>query len=261
MISTLASAYAVSGEARYRAAYERYQSAWLDTYKISGNPIDETGLSQWLLAYHVAGDALPPARQRQLQEFACRLSARYQQKLPAHRKTTTNNWQSHRVKLALMGGLICLDPELIERAIALFKEQIRNNLLASGPAIDFFERDAIHYVVYSVEPLLEAATLSRQYGAPVFQHSSPDGQSISRTLEWLAPYARGELKHEEFVHSSVRFDAERAAAGVSGFFGKFSPEKMRHMYWLAARLDQCWSVLSQSLGEPWVTYRAPWLAE
>ena len=33
---------------------------------------------------------------------------------------------------------------------------MNRNLLPTGEAIDFFERDAIHYVVYTVEPLLEA---------------------------------------------------------------------------------------------------------
>ena len=59
-----------------------------------------------------------------------------------------------------MAALACADPDLIEGATALFKGQVRDNLLAGGESIDFAERDAIHYVVYSVEPLLEAALFS-----------------------------------------------------------------------------------------------------
>ena len=158
-----------------------------------------------------------------------------------------------------MGAFVCGDPGLINRAITVFKDQIRDNLLLTGEAIDFFERDAIHYVVYSVEPLLEAALFSNLYGVQQFQYVGPRGQSLGRTLEWLAPYARGDISHEEFARSTVRFDAERAAAGVPGFSGPFDPRKTRYTYWLAAQLDAKWLVLSQKLGSPWIAQRASWL--
>lgn len=261
LMSALASLYASTGERRYLERYEHYLSAWLTTYRISANPIDETGLGHWLLAYRTAGGALSQRLQSRMRGFACDLSSRYQQRQPAQRKTSTNNWQSHRVKLAVMAALACADPDLIESATALFRDQIRDNLLPGGESIDFAERDAIHYVVYSIEPLLEAALFSSLYDRPLFPHVGPQGQSITRTLEWLAPYARGELKHEEFVRSTVRFDAQRAAAGIRGFSGPFDPQKARTAYWLAARLDRRWSELSLSLGEPSAAQRAPWLAK
>jgi len=261
LMSTLASMFAVTGETRYLERYEQYLTAWLATYRISGNPIDETGLGHWLLAYRTAGGALPQPIQARMRTFACDLSARYQQSQPPERKTSSNNWQSHRVKLAVMGAFVCGDPGLITRAITVFKDQIRDNLLPTGEAIDFVERDALHYVVYSVEPLLEAALFSNLYGRQLFQHIGPRGQSIGRTLEWLAPYARGDRSHEEFARSTVRFDAERAAAGVPGFSGPFDPRKTRYAYWLASRLDSHWSELSLSLGQPPASQRAPWLAK
>ena len=261
VMSALASVFASTGERRYLERYEHYLSAWLATYRISANPIDETGLGHWLLAYRTAGGALSQPVQSRMRMFACDLSSRYQQRQPAQRKTSTNNWQSHRVKLAVMGALACADPGLIEGATALFKDQVRDNLLPTGESIDFAERDAIHYVVYSLEPLLEAALFSGLYDRPLFPHVGPNGQSIIRTLEWLAPYARGELKHEEFVRSTVRFDAQRAAAGIRGFSGPFDPQKTRATYWLATRLDRRWSELSLSLGEPSASQRAPWLAK
>lgn len=261
LISNLASMFAVTGERHYLERYEQYLSAWLAIYRISGNPIDETGLGHWLLAYRTAGSALPQPVQARMLTFACDLSARYQQGQPPKRKTSSNNWQSHRVKLAVMGAFVCGDPGLINRAITVFKDQIRDNLRPTGEAIDFFERDAIHYVVYSVEPLLEAALFSNLYGRALFQHIGPQGQSIGRTLEWLAPYARGDISHEEFAHSTVRFDAERAAAGVRGFAGPFDPHKTRYTYWLASRLDSRWSELSLSLGQLRASQRAPWLGK
>ncbi len=261
LISTFASVYAVTGERRYLDRYDQYLSAWLVAYRISGNPIDETELGYWLLAYRTAGGALPHSVQARMRAFACDLSARYQESQPPGRKTSMNNWQSHRAKLAVMGAFACGEHGLISRAITVFKNQIHDNLLPTGEAIDFFERDAIHYVVYSLEPLLEAALFASLYGTDLFDHIGPRDQSISRTLEWLAPYARGKISHQEFAHSTVRFDAERAAAQVPGFSGPFDPHKARYAYWLASQLDSRWGELSLSLGQPPASRRAPWLAK
>ena len=46
---------------------------------------------------------------------------------------------------------------------------------------------------------------------------APTGAGNVRAgIEWLLPYVAGEKTHQEFVRSTVRFDAERAAAGVAG---------------------------------------------
>ena len=260
LMADLASLYAVNRERRYLDRYEFYLASWLDVYRISGNPIDETALGDWMLAYRMAGGALSSSVRSRMRVFACDLSERYLRQPPPNRKTSTNNWQSHRVKLAVMGALVCGDSGLIDQASTLFKQQVDNNLLASGESVDFFERDALHYVVYSVEPLLEAALFSSFYERPLHQYVGPGGQSISRTLEWLLPYARGERTHEEFVRSTVRFDAERAAVGVQGFSGLFDPGKARYSYWLASRLDNRWTETSVSIGLPRASLRAPWLA-
>jgi hypothetical protein len=158
-----------------------------------------------------------------------------------------------------MGAWVCGQPELIERAEAVFTAQIRDNLRPNGESVDFKQRDAIHYVLYSVEPLLEAALLSQRQGRPLFTTVGPAGQSLGRSLDWLSAYASGEKVHEEFVHSRVRFDAERAAAGVAGFSGTFAPVKARWTFWLAAQLDGKWAALSASLGLPGSAQRASWL--
>ena len=258
-ISVLANAYAMNRDPRHLEGYARYLAAWLDVYRISGNPIDETALGDWLLAYRSAGAALPPVLAQRMRQFACNLAVRYTQPQPTSRKTSTNNWQSHRVKLAVMGAHVCGKSALIAEAEAAFAIQIQDNLLPSGESIDFAERDAIHYVVYSVEPLLEAALFARPQGRSLFAITGRSGQSIGRTLDWLAPYARGDKTHEEFAHSRVRFDAQRAAAGVPGFSGPFSTKKAQSTYWLAAQLDAKWGELSKQLGSPSITQRASWL--
>lgn len=267
-MAALASAYAAAhaadpasaSAARLRDGYELYLSNWLDVYNISGNPIDETGLGHWLLAFRVAGQALSAPTQQRMRAFACKLSARYQQRLPRSRGTSTNNWQSHRVKLAVMGALTCAEPALVKGAQQLFEEQVQANLAPSGESIDFVQRDALHYVVYSLEPLVEAALFASFYELSLYAYTGPQGQSVARALQWLLPYASGERTHEEFVRSTVPFDKARLDAGVAGFSGPFKPELARQLYWLAAQLDTCWAPTSQALGINSVVHRAAWLA-
>ncbi len=265
-ILTLASAYANEPEPNsaqaqaYLDGYARYQSAWLHAYIISGNPIDETDLGHWLLAFHAAGRALAPDLQRKVRSFACQLALSHMKPTQASKATSRNNWQSHRAKLAVMGAYVCGQASLVEQAIGVFEAQVRQNLLATGEPIDFAQRDALHYAVYSLEPLLMAALFSELQGKSIYAYTGPQGQSIGRSLKWLAPYARGEIEHMEFVHSTVRFDAERAAAGVKGFSGLFKPEVARHTYWLASQLDAQWHTLSATLGVTGVIHRAAWLA-
>lgn len=257
-LAALAAAYAFEGDPRYRDGYARYLAAWLDVYRISGNPIDESALGDWLLAYRAVGAGLPPALGERMRAFACALADRYTQPQPSSRRTSTNNWQSHRVKIAVMGAGVCADPARVTRADAAFAAQIAANLLPAGPSVDFAERDAVHYVVYSLEPLLEAALFARSEGRELYAVEGPQGRSLAGTLGWLESYARGEKTHDEFVRSQVRFDAERAAAGVPGFAGPFDRRNAQWTYWLAAELDPRWRATSTLLGTPWVTRRAPW---
>jgi len=260
-IATLAAMHAASGERRYLERYAYYLSHWLAEYEVSGNPVDETRLGQLMLAFRLAGAALAVPLQQRMRRFACTVARVYTVRPPAERATSRNNWQSHRAKLAVMGAQVCRDPELMARAVAIFHEQIDTNLLPSGATIDFAERDAIYYVVFGLDALLEAATFAALTGAGgLYGYVGPQGQSLARSLEWLEPYARGERTHEEFTRSTVIFDRKRAAAGVRGFSGLFDPAMARTTFWLAARLDPRWEDLRRHLGPPPVTTRSAWAA-
>lgn len=257
-IAAAASLHALAEDPRDLALVTRLLAAWLDVYRISGNPIDETALGTWLHAERLVGEALPAPLRARLQAFACDLAARHLVPPPQQRRTSTNNWQSHRVKLAVMGAAACGDPALASRAARAFARQVDANLLPQGPSVDFVERDAVRYVVYSVEPLLEAALYAGPQGTALYAHAGPAGQSLAVTLAWLAPYARGERTHDEFARSGVRFDAERAAAGVPGYRGPYDPRQARYAFWLAAQLDARWAPVAEALGPPSAVQRAPW---
>lgn len=64
-------------------------------------------------------------------------------------------------------GFVLHDEPLIDRTVAAYKEQIDHNLLPDGSSYDFHERDALHYHIYDITPLLTLAIAARNSGRPV----------------------------------------------------------------------------------------------
>lgn len=239
----LALAGALSGEARFTAAAARLVGAWAATYVPSFNPIDETGFSHLFIAW----DLLPEAARAPHRAAMDRLLHRFAEGYPAQflkGGTATNNWNSHRVKLTAMAAFATGDPALIATARQRFGAQLHANIATDGLSVDFTQRDALHYVVYDLEPLMLTVLSARRHGQDWF--ADADGR-IGRALAWLRPYAAGEIAHTEFVHSTVRFDRERRDAGVAGFDGPFDPRAARLLYAMAARVDRAWLPLARSL--------------
>jgi hypothetical protein len=213
IILDLALAWTLTREAAYRDAADRYLAAWADTYQISLNPIDETGFDALILADDLIHSELPPATQGKLDRLWRSFASGYLDAMVRPRKAAINNWQSHRVKLATMAAFRTGDPQLIARAHDAFRAQLAANLRPDGSTIDYEERDALHYVTYDLDPLLMASLAARAHGANWYSEATPEGASLSRSLDWLAPFARGDKVQIEFARSGVPFDRQRAAAG------------------------------------------------
>ncbi len=252
----LALGFALTGEETYLRAVTRYFTAWLDVYQASLNPIDETGLDNVILAYDLAGKGLPDNLRQKMAQLMRALATGYLTVQPNTRKgTTVNNWQSHRVKLITLSAFALNDPQLIASAQRTLQTQLDYNLRADGSTVDFEQRDALHYVVYDLEPLLTAALAAKAHGLDWYSMKSRNGASLETALQWLQPYATGERTHEEFAHTTVEFDRTRAKAGLSGFSGRWDPKISRLLYQLAGRLNPRWTTLATQLGPA-----TPWLA-
>jgi hypothetical protein len=251
----LALAYALTGDSRYAMAASHIIGAWLDVYRPDFNPIDETNIDALLEAYDLLpADAMAPMSVA-FDNFARNLAKGYLDRMPGvHGGTATNNWQSHRVKLATLSAYESGDDKLIGRARQVFVKQLRDNLLPNGEVLDFEQRDAIHYVVYDLEPLITAALAAKMHGEDWYGLATRSGAALRRSLDWLAPFADGSKVHQEFLRSRVRFDFERRDAGVAGFSGEFDPKNARNVFALAARVDARYAALAQKLraGTTWL---------
>ncbi len=237
----LAVGFCITRREDFRVRALAFLSAWLHTYQPDINPIDETNLDNLFLAEDLVGQGFTPDLAHRWQDFSRNIALSYLKQIDERAATDSGNSQSHRIKLATLAAYSLNDTSLITRAQNDFTAQLGRNINPDGTVYDFAKRDALHYVVYDLEPLLTAALAARAHAANWYTLSGSNGGTLSEALLWLAPYARDGKPHEEFVHSSVAFDATRRQAGEAGFSGQWSPRTSSNLYLYAAALDPTWA--------------------
>ncbi|WP_225920004.1 alginate lyase family protein [Pseudomonas vanderleydeniana] len=246
-------AWRLSGDGRYLQQVDAGLIAWFGTYQPDFNPIDETNLDQLIQAYLLTAEQLSPKTREVSRTFLRNLGngylARIAQFHGAKGGTHSNNWQSHRVKLVTLAAAALADHEMLGQAFGVFRQQVADNLLPDGSVSDFTERDALHYVVYDLEPLVQAALAARPYGigGNWLDYRAANGASLAHSLDWLMTYASGQRTHQEFVHTTVKFDRDRANVGETGYSGFWEPKSSSQLYWLAAQLDRRYLPLARQL--------------
>jgi hypothetical protein len=240
----LAGALAGGGPHQERAA--AMVQAWFDIYETRYNPIDDAGLDDLLLASDLLLPAFRGAADARRDDLLRRLCDGYLER-PLKGGSALNNWNSHRVKLIALAAFGLGDERRIMKARRAFEAQLLVNIEADGTTFDFRQRDAIHYVIYTLEPLLKTAYAARRHGLDWYRLA--EGR-LPAAVAWLRPYADGTRTHQEFVRTRVNFDRVRAEAGVPGFSGPFRPDKAKSVMTLAARFERRHAPLAGIL--PWL---------
>lgn len=234
------------------AQLDRLLLAWSTVYVPSFNPIDETPFDALIDAYAIAAADLPEATRTKASALLRAWATGYldQMRHPAQpdKGSWANNWQSHRVKLVTLAAAALDDAPLVDAAREQFQAQVSRNLHADGSTLDFHERDALHYTVYDLEPLARAALAMRARGEDWLTWRAESGASLAAGLGWLLPYASGQKQHDEYVHTTVKFDLQRRAAGVAGFSGAWAPAGGATLYWLSSHLSPRYQPVAASLG-------------
>jgi Alginate lyase len=219
-IYALALVYKVSGDRKYLRALTAYLGMWAGTDRPRGDPIDDTNLDPVIEAYDMVKGDLPMATATSVYKWL-KATAEMELRAPFNqptRATATNNWHSHRLKIVGEIAFAIGDTALQGFTIRGMREQIGRNLNPDGSSSDFVSRDALHYHVYDLEPLLTLAiVLQRATGVNYYTYVSPAGTSIRQSVQWLLPYLDGTKTHAEFVHSTVDFDRQRGQNGEAAY--------------------------------------------
>lgn len=239
----LAMTWRVTGRREYLNKTSVYLIAWADSNHSRGDPIDDTNLDPGIEAYDMVKGQLVSAEVKRISKWLrstadAEIHAGYNR---PDRATARNNWNSHRLKIIGEIGFAIGDKNLQQYAIDGIKEQINRNLKPDGSSEDFASRDALHYHVYDLEPLLKLTILlKRTTGVDYYHYVAPSGSSLARSVEWLLPYLDGRQTHAEFVNSTVEFDRRRAQNGEAGYKSGtlFNPRSGIAAVSLAAYFDE-----------------------
>jgi len=214
-IAALAWTWAVTGDPRYVSQARTFILAWAAVNRPDGDAINETQLEPLIVGYDLLRATFATADRQRVDDW-----------LRAHatvlwqdRRGLTDNWFSHRLKIVGLIGWTIGDPALISEAVNGCHQQINRNLHPDGASNDFYKRDALHYHLYDLEPLLTLARTAERAGQPLFAYTAPNGATLKSAVDFVVPFANGTKTHVEFVNSKVAFDLKRARNGE----GEYAP--------------------------------------
>ena len=253
-------AYRLTGEKKYLDTEAKFLGAWVNIYTPDFLPIDETNMDKILFAFDLTRADLPAAVQQKALALFATLATGYLKDIEKNScGKDIANWQSHRIKLATLSAYSIGDAGLIASAKKFYEAQVGCNIRPDGSVEDFYKRDALHYVVYDLEPLETAALAGREHGEDWFHYTAAAGRSVPHAVDWVLPYTSGAQTHMEFVHSTVPFDAERDKAGEKGYSGPWDPKNGTAMLALATMLDAKYAAPLAELEAKQKTQPTPWM--
>lgn len=251
-VYALALAYRLYGNKTYLAKAQEYLTAWAKLNQSTGDPIDETKLEEFFTGYDLIRDEIGADKRKEIDAWfetiaLGEINSKYA--LPT-KSTAKNNWNSHRIKVITQVVYTIHADKYRDTVNKLIEQQLNQNLYADGSSYDFAERDALHYHIYTLEPLLKAMiVVNRATGKNYYAVQSPTTSSVKKSVQFLLPYVTGEKSHGEFANSKVKFDRDRAANGEKGYVAghPFNPKNGIVVLSLAAYFDPSLSKVIQQV--------------
>ncbi|HEY1267152.1 MAG TPA: alginate lyase family protein [Candidatus Binatia bacterium] len=212
-IEALGYCYALTGKPAYGAKAREFILAWGRVYESDGNPINETEFVRLMKGYDLTRELFSREERAEIDRWLLRMAEKERTEIRPESSSAHNNHMSHRLKI--IGHVAYLLPDAAQaRWIAAeYRRHLDRNLNPDGTTFDFHQHDALHYHVYDLLPLVELAIAADKNGGNFYRDVTPQGATLERAIAFLIPYITGEKKHAEFVHSTVKFDRERSAAG------------------------------------------------
>jgi hypothetical protein len=194
--------------------------SWARVYRPTGNPIDEWFFVPLLQAVDLVAWSLPRGEQAALRDWArafVTAGDRFYNRKAAGNSARANNWMARRLLIRAVAAVVAGDAEGRAEMPGMLRDFAARNFVASpsgqrdGRTFDFLQRDALHYHVAAVQPLVEVALY-----APDLADRTTRAAVLSG-LEFLRPFFLGHAEHIEFARTSVAFDRERRDDGNPAF--------------------------------------------
>ena len=250
--------YYGSTKTEYAIKAKEIVSAWAITYHPTGNPINENKLGPLFWAYYLFQDQFTISEKTQIENWMLSIAVAQMTRL----HTPNNNWEVKRLKIIGTVGCIRDDMSLKEYSVNGLKEYIHTAYYADGTSNDLKERDALHYHISGLVPAIAFFVTSTPFHSEfdLFTHTSPEGSSVHKSVEYTFPYANGTLKRKEWKNSKVALDKKRAEAGLAEYQPGmlFDPEKAKPLFeWAGYYNPEWYSLLGKQTAEN--NYTTTWV--
>ncbi|MBD3240392.1 MAG: iduronate-2-sulfatase, partial [Chitinivibrionales bacterium] len=227
-----------SGDTRARETLCSLTVAWAQTYRPTGNDVNENKFYPLLVAYLAFRDSISEGRRQVVDTWIGTMA-------PLHAKAVetsthfTNRYSKH-VRLLCIFGLILDREEWVAASRQAIRRFVTQSLRPDGTSLDLERRDALSYHQSALRPMIELARLAGTDGPALYAWESEAGGSISKSVAYVVPYALGEKVHKEWVNTTVGLDKRRAQAGLSYYQpGKlFDPQSSLRLMSAASYFDE-----------------------
>lgn len=201
-----------SGDPAAAAAVRRHLLAWANTYAPTGNDVNENKLTPLLVAYPEIRDTFTPDERARVEAWLERLGAAH---LAGVRESHSfDNRYVKRLRILASCARALGRPDWSAEIAAGIRRYLAGALRADGTSTDLEERDSLGYHVNALRPLVELCAALGPEGVVLYHERNAAGGSIARSVAYVEPYADGTRTREEWRHTKVTLDRERAAAGI-----------------------------------------------
>jgi hypothetical protein len=190
--------------------------SWAGVYRPTGNPIDEWFFVPLLQAVDLVAWSLPAGTQATLLDWAKGFAIsgdRFFERVGSGNSARANNWMARRLLVRTVACTVAGDGAMRAATPELLRDFVARNYVAGpsgerdGRTFDFMQRDALHYHVAAVHPLVEVTLYAPDLAGRAVRAAVLSG------LEFLRPFFLGEREHVEFARTSIAFDRERRDDG------------------------------------------------
>jgi hypothetical protein len=203
--------------------------SWARVYRPTGNPVDEWFFLPLLEAVDLIAGAVPAEEAALLRAWARSFLVAgdsFYARLGITTAVRVNNWMSRRLVIRAVASTVSGETAARAATPALLREFVAHNLVPGpdgvpdGRTFDFLQRDALHYHVAALLPLVETAL----FAPDLVDHTVRAALLLG--LDFLRPYFLGEREHIEFAKTTVAFDVARRDDGNPSF--RLAPWDPRH---------------------------------
>ncbi|MCO8124546.1 sulfatase-like hydrolase/transferase [Stieleria sp. TO1_6] len=214
-IAVLMRHWQVTADERTAETLRHLIAGWAQTYKPTGNDVNENKFHPLLVAYLALQDSFDELQRHRIDAWVEQIGELHEPAVAKSQHVT--NRYSKSVRLLALTGLILERDDWAQAANEGVKRFVRKSLYADGSSRDLKHRDSLTYHGSSLKPPMELAMLAGDDGLALYSWTSPRGGSLKRSVDFMVPYAMGEKTHAEWVNTKVELDRRRAAEGIEKY--------------------------------------------